>query len=135
MRPQSSEARASKGQEVVVVGGGNFSGPGRDCSLHIARPACALVHRGSDTVGQQSHYLLERFASSRKRQDRDSFADRRSSQGTIACEPSRSANGEGQVVERAVGGLFVMVGADPCTGWPKRDSAADDRGFVLTDGD
>jgi thioredoxin reductase (NADPH) len=26
-------------------------------------------------------------------------------------------DGNGHVVQRSVGGLFIMVGADPCTGW------------------
>ena len=28
-------------------------------------------------------------------------------------------DGEGHVVERLIGGLFVMIGADPCTEWLK----------------
>jgi thioredoxin reductase (NADPH) len=41
-------------------------------------------------------------------------------------------DGEGRVAERSVGGLFVMIGADPCTGWIKGAVRLDDRGFVLT---
>jgi thioredoxin reductase (NADPH) len=36
------------------------------------------------------------------------------------------------VTERSIGGLFVMIGADPCTGWLKDTVQLDDRGFVLT---
>jgi len=42
------------------------------------------------------------------------------------------ATGARQVVERAVGGLFIMIGADPCTGWLKEAVRPDDRGFVVT---
>ncbi|HVH84956.1 MAG TPA: NAD(P)/FAD-dependent oxidoreductase, partial [Steroidobacteraceae bacterium] len=41
-------------------------------------------------------------------------------------------DGEGNVVARPVGGLFIMIGADPCTGWLKDAVRLDDRGFVLT---
>jgi thioredoxin reductase (NADPH) len=41
-------------------------------------------------------------------------------------------DGDGHVVQRSVGGLFIMVGADPCTGWLKDTVRLDDRGFVLT---
>jgi thioredoxin reductase (NADPH) len=35
-------------------------------------------------------------------------------------------------MQRSVGGLFIMVGADPRTGWLKDTVQLDDRGFVLT---
>jgi thioredoxin reductase (NADPH) len=41
-------------------------------------------------------------------------------------------DGDGHVEERRIGGLFVMIGADPCTGWLKDTLRLDDRGFVLT---
>ena len=44
-------------------------------------------------------------------------------------------DGEGRVVKGPVGGLFVMIGADPCTGWVKDAVRLDDRGFVLTGND
>ena len=44
-------------------------------------------------------------------------------------------DGEGRVVQRSVGGLFIMIGADPCTGWLKDAVRLDDRGFILTGND
>lgn len=41
-------------------------------------------------------------------------------------------DGQGRVTERSIGGLFVMIGAAPCTGWLKDTARLDDRGFVLT---
>jgi thioredoxin reductase (NADPH) len=41
-------------------------------------------------------------------------------------------DGEGRVVARSAGGLFIMIGADPCTGWLKDAVQLDDRGFVRT---
>jgi len=36
------------------------------------------------------------------------------------------------VAEHCVGGLFIMIGADPCTEWVREAIRLDDRGFVLT---
>jgi thioredoxin reductase (NADPH) len=44
-------------------------------------------------------------------------------------------DGEGRMVKRPAGGLFIMIGADPCTGWVKDVVRLDDRGFVLTGND
>ena len=41
-------------------------------------------------------------------------------------------DGAGNMAEHSVGGLFIMIGADPCTGWLKEAVRLDDRGFVLT---
>jgi thioredoxin reductase (NADPH) len=41
-------------------------------------------------------------------------------------------DGDGRVVQISVGGLFVMIGAIPCTDWLKDTVRLDDRGFVLT---
>ena len=41
-------------------------------------------------------------------------------------------NAQGHVAEQPVGGLFIMIGADPCTGWLKDALRLDDRRFVLT---
>ena len=41
-------------------------------------------------------------------------------------------DGDGVMTERPACGVFVMIGADPCTDWLKRDRETDARGFVLT---
>jgi len=41
----------------------------------------------------------------------------------------------GEAQERAVSGLFVMIGATPRTDWLPPDIARDERGYVLTGAD
>jgi thioredoxin reductase (NADPH) len=124
------EARACKGQEVVVVGGGNSAG---QAAMFLAsRASCVrLVYRGSDLSDSMSHYLIERLrrAANVRIETRSQVVEL---SGDDRLRTVKIRDGEGQVVERAVGGLFVMVGADPCTGWLKEAVRLDDRGFVLT---
>jgi thioredoxin reductase (NADPH) len=124
------EARACKGHEVVVVGGGNSAG---QAAMFLAsRASCVrLVYRGSDLSDSMSHYLLERLrpAANVRIETRSRVVEL---SGDDRLRTVKIRDDEGQVVERAVGGLFVMVGADPCTGWLKEAVQLDDRDFVLT---
>jgi thioredoxin reductase (NADPH) len=124
------EARLCKDHEVVVVGGGNSAG---QAAMFLAsRVSCVrLVHRGRDLADSMSNYLLERLRHA------DNIDIQTSAQVVELRGGERLASvhirgGDGGVAERKAGGLFVMIGADPCTGWLEGAVAMDDRGFVLT---
>jgi thioredoxin reductase (NADPH) len=124
------EARTCKDQEVVVAGGGNSAG---QAAMFLAsRASCVrLVHRGRDLSDSMSQYLIERLRHA---------ANVSIETGSQVIELSgderlrglKIRDGEGHVAERSVGGLFIMIGADPCTGWIKDAVRLDDRGFILT---
>jgi len=124
------EARTCKDHEVVVVGGGNSAG--QAAMFLAARASCVrLVHRGRDLSDSMSQYLIERL---RHAANVSIETDSRVV-GLAGNERLRSISirdGEGRVVERSIGGLFIMIGADPCTGWLKDTIRLDDRGFILT---
>jgi thioredoxin reductase (NADPH) len=127
------EARTCKGQEVVVVGGGNSAG---QAAMFLAsRASCVhLVYRGPDLSDSMSQYLVERLrrATNVKIETRSQVVEL---SGDDRLRTIKIRDGEGRVVERSVGGLFIMIGADPCTGWIKDAVRLDDHGFVLTGND
>lgn len=124
------EARSCKDQEVVVVGGGNSAG---QAAMFLAsRAACVrLVHRGRDLSDSMSQYLIERLRhASNITIETDSQVVGLSGNDRLRSVTIR--DGQGRVAERPLGGLFIMIGADPCTGWLKDAVRLDDHGFVLT---
>jgi thioredoxin reductase (NADPH) len=124
------EARTCKGQEVVVVGAGNSAG---QAAMFLAsRASCVrLVHRGRALSDSMSQYLIERLrhAANVSIETRSQVVEL---SGDEHLRTVQIRDGEGRVVARSVGGLFIMIGADPRTGWLKDAVRLDDRGFVRT---
>ena len=124
------EARACKGQEVVVVGGGNSAG---QAAMFLASRSSfvRLIHRGTDLSDSMSYYLIERLrrAANVRIETRSQVVEL---SGDERLRTLKIRDGDGRVAERPTGGLFIMIGADPCTGWLKAAVRLDDRGFVLT---
>jgi len=115
---------------VVVVGGGNSAG---QAAMFLASRASRvrLVHRGRDLSDSMSQYLIERLRhAANVRIETNSQVV-----GLAGDEHLRRVkirDRAGNVAENCVGGLFIMIGADPCTEWVKEAIRLDDRGFVLT---
>jgi len=124
------EARLCRDAEVVVVGGGNSAG---QAAMFLANTAkCVhLVYRGPDLGGSMSHYLVSRLEHAPAVRIHTSsqvsalHGDERLRAVTIQC-------GTGEALTTTVGGLFVMIGADPCTDWLHGAVDLDERGFVVT---
>jgi thioredoxin reductase (NADPH) len=124
------EARTCKGHEVIVVGGGNSAG---QAAMFLASRASyvRLVHRGRNLSDTMSQYLVERLrhAANVAIETGCQVIELRGDDRLRAVKIRADA---GRVAERKVGGLFIMIGADPCTGWLKGAVRLDDHGFVLT---
>jgi len=124
------EARACKGQEVVVVGGGNSAG---QAAMFLASrmSSVRLVHRGRDLSDSMSQYLVDRLRrAANVKIETDSQVIELSGDDHLRSVKILSGDGNERVAQ--ICGLFIMVGADPRTDWLKDAVQLDDRGFVLT---
>jgi thioredoxin reductase (NADPH) len=130
----SSEAPAMAGREVYVVGGANSAG---QAALYLARYATrvTLVVRAASLDAGMSRYLIRELEATPNVHVRvatevvDAAGD-----GWLERLVVRDrASGEQETVD--AGGLFLMIGADPHTGWLPGTIARDEQGFVLTGGD
>lgn len=129
-----SEAHATHGLDVYLVGAGNSAG---QAALHFsshARKVTLLVRRGS-LEESMSHYLIEQLRA------KSNIAVRLNAEvQAVHGEPSLSAidildRTSGEVSRQDCGGLFIFIGADAETRWLPEAVARDARGFVLTGDD
>src|SRR5579863_6605255 len=124
------EARTCKDQQVVVVGGGNSAG--QAAMFLAARASCVrLVHRGRNLSDSMSQYLVERLRHAAN-VSIETGSQVTELSGAERLRGLKIRDSAGAIAERSVGGLFIMIGADPCTGWLKDVVRLDDRGFILT---
>ncbi len=125
------EAQLCSGQEVAVVGGGNSAG---QAAMFLAR-AVGHVHvliRGHGLAATMSDYLVRRMQAS----PRIALHPRTEISGlsgdAVLREVRWTQRDTGASEKRAIGNVFVMIGAEPNTDWLKGCLALDERGFVRT---
>jgi thioredoxin reductase (NADPH) len=109
------EARFCKGEEVVVVGGGNSGGQAIVFLARQARHVHVLV-RGTDLNASMSRYLVDRI------QGLENVTVH------LKCRVTE-LEGDGRFATRS---LFLFIGADPNTAWLRGCVELDRKGFVLT---
>jgi thioredoxin reductase (NADPH) len=129
-----SEANASHGLDLHLVGAGNSAG---QAALHFANHArsVTLVVRGDSLEKSMSQYLIDQLR-------------RQSNIGVLLKSEVQAAHGDTNLTAIDIrdgvskkthrvecGGLFVFIGADAETDWLPGDIARDTRGYVLTGDD
>jgi thioredoxin reductase (NADPH) len=125
------EAPALAGEHVCVVGGANSAG---QAALHLANYAAhvILLVRGESLAASMSDYLITQLKATPNVEVRlrarvvDGHGDARLAALTIEDVQT----GEREQVPAAA--VFIMIGAEPCTGWLRGTVELDDRGFILT---
>jgi thioredoxin reductase (NADPH) len=123
------EAPACKGEEVVVVGGGNSAGQAAVFLSEHARHVHVLV-RGAGLADTMSRYLAARIEDS-DRITLHPFTEIQTLSGKDHLESIRIRDTKtGASGERAIRHVFLMMGADPNTGWLDGCVALDEKGFV-----
>ena len=126
-----SEAQALAGQEVHVVGGANSAG---QAAVHISEYASrvTLVVRGRSLATSMSDYLITEIEAAQNIEVRF---------GTRVVDGGGEGRLEHLVLEDLSSGLtetvpttalFVLIGAEPRTGWLPDRIVRDRRGYVVT---
>jgi thioredoxin reductase (NADPH) len=126
-----SEAGATHGLDVHLVGAGNSAGQAALYFANHARKVTLLV-RGDSLEKGMSHYLIEqlRGKSNVAVQLRSEIHAVHGDTNLTAIDIRDSASKE--VSRHDCGGLFIFIGADAETEWLPAGIARDARGYVLT---
>jgi thioredoxin reductase (NADPH) len=129
-----SDAAATHGHDVHVIGAGNSGGQAAMFFSNHAR-SVTIVCRGDSMERSMSSYLIRQLAA------RSNITARFRSQivgayGDGAIEEIDIEDQARGTVERvSSGGVYIFIGADAETGWLPPEIALDSRGFVLTGSD
>jgi thioredoxin reductase (NADPH) len=120
-------------KEVVVVGGGNSAG---QAALYLSQTATHvyLMIRGRSLSDTMSQYLLSRIENSPRitiltETEIESLKGRSRLEEVVWV-----SRRDGSKTSKGIGGLFVMIGAEPNTSWLKGLVDLDKKGFVRTGG-
>jgi thioredoxin reductase (NADPH) len=127
----TTEARALEGQEVYVVGGANSAG---QAAVHLSKYAShvTLLVRGDSLEASMSDYLIREVAHAANVRVRlNTRVAGGGGEGKLEhLALLDSASGFTEDVDAAA--LFVLIGAEPRTGWLPEEIQRDEKGFVLT---
>ena len=110
----STDAERCRGEDVIVVGGGNSAG---QAAVHLSRAARSVrvVVRGDGLAATMSRYLVERIES-RPNIELITGAEISAVGGEERLEwADLRDRRDGNVDRVGVSAVFVMIGADPCT--------------------
>jgi thioredoxin reductase (NADPH) len=125
------EAKLCAGQEVALVGGGNSAG---QAAVYLAGQAAKvwIIVRAADLNAGMSRYLVDRITGLPNVEvvTRSRITALEGRDGVL--DAIRWRQGETEV-RRAIGHLFLFIGADPHTDWLAGSGVElDAKGFVLT---
>jgi thioredoxin reductase (NADPH) len=127
------EALLCRDQEIVVVGGGNSAGQASVFLSGMARHVHHIV-RGPSLYSSMSQYLISRIERSpRITLHTHSKIVRLEGQGPLEFVTWMNRE-SGEAVRKPISSVFVMIGAEPNSGWVYGTVKLDEKGFVLTGG-
>jgi thioredoxin reductase (NADPH) len=125
------EGRLCPREEVIVVGGGNSAGQAAMFLSRIAKRVHMLV-RAEGLAATMSDYLVQRIAATETITLRPRSSISALHGATLLEEVTWSDGPTATSVTRPVRNVFVMIGAEPNTGWLGDCLVLDSKGFVVT---
>ena len=128
------ESLLCRGREIIVVGGGNSAG---QASVFLSGVAKHVHHciRGASLESSMSQYLISRIERS-PHISLHTHAEIAGLEGDGSLEFVTWINREnGESTRRPISNVFVMIGAEPNSGWVYGTVKLDEKGFVLTGGE
>jgi thioredoxin reductase (NADPH) len=130
----STDVERCRGEDVIVVGGGNSAGQAATQLASRARSVRVVV-RGKGLKSTMSHYLVDRIERSRQIEvitETEVVAV----DGSATVESARLRDrDDGSVEDVACTAVFVMIGADPCSEAGTGILAVDPGGYLLCGSD
>jgi len=127
------ESLLCRENEVIVVGGGNSAGQAAVFLSGIAKHVHHIV-RGKSLAATMSQYLISRIESS-SRITLYTESEIVKLEGETSLESVTWANRKtGEPTTQPIGSVFVMIGAEPNSGWLFGTVRLDKKGFILTGG-
>jgi thioredoxin reductase (NADPH) len=125
------EAQLCKGEEVVVIGGGNSAGQAAVFLAENTKRVHMLV-RSASLADKMSRYLIRRIEETPKIVFRP-YTEIIALQGDDHLESVKWRNNQaGMIEEHKIRNMFLMTGADPNTGWLDGCLPLDPKGFIKT---
>jgi len=127
------ESLLCRDKEVIVVGGGNSAGQAAVFLSGIAKHVHHVV-RGKSLANTMSQYLISRIESS-SRITLYTDSEIVKLEGGLSLEHvTWVSRGSGGLTAKPIGSVFVMIGAEPNSGWLFGAVKLDKKGFILTGG-
>jgi thioredoxin reductase (NADPH) len=125
------ESLLSRQREIIVVGGGNSAGQAAIFLASVAKHVHHIV-RGPSLESTMSQYLISRIERS---PHITLYTDSEivNLEGELALQSATWVNRKtGETITKPISGVFVMIGAEPNSGWLYGTVQLDQKGFVLT---
>jgi thioredoxin reductase (NADPH) len=127
------ESLLCRDNEVIVVGGGNSAGQAAVFLSGIAKHVHHVV-RGKSLASTMSQYLISRIESSSHISLYTESEIVNLEGGSSLESVSWISRKSGDLTMRPIESVFVMIGAEPNSGWLFGTVKLDKKGFILTGG-
>jgi thioredoxin reductase (NADPH) len=125
------ESLLCRDEEVIVVGGGNSAGQAAVFLSGIAKHVHHIV-RGQSLASTMSQYLISRIEnSSHITLYIDSVIEKLEGNSSLESVTWSNRN-TGETTVKPIRSVFVMIGAEPNSGWLFGTVKLDKKGFILT---